>query len=193
MSILLDKMSTSVEINGVEYEILTDFRTWIEFETLMQSDLESGDKILEALQLVFPVLPDNINGAIDRLLWFYRCGKEPAEYKSKKQDDIYSYEQDDGYIYSAFLEQYGIDIQTVEYMHWWKFKNLFTSLGTETQIVKIMGYRSIDISSKMSNEQREFYQEMKRVYALPKSQTEKEKMSDIDRALMGDGDLRGVI
>ena len=193
MSILLDKMSTTVEIGGVEYEIITDFRTWIEFETLMQSDLESRDKILEALQLVFPVLPDNINGAVDRLLWFYRCGKEPAEYKSKKQDDIYSYEQDDGYIYSAFLEQYGIDIQAVEYMHWWKFKNLFTSLGTETQIVKIMGYRSIDISSKMSKEQREFYKEMKRVYALPKSQTEKEKMSDIDKVLMGDGDLRGVI
>ena len=45
--------------------------------------------------------------------------------KQEKQKQIYSYEFDADYIYSAFLQQYKIDLNSIKYMHWWKFKDLF--------------------------------------------------------------------
>ena len=38
MNILIDVLPTSVEINYMEYEINSDFRTSILFEILMQND-----------------------------------------------------------------------------------------------------------------------------------------------------------
>lgn len=184
MSILLDKMCEAVEIGSVKYEIVTDFRTWIEFETIMQSELENDDKIFEALQLIFPVLPSDLSEAINLVLWFYRCGKEPPVYiGGKNQSDIYSYEQDDKYIYAAFLEQYEIDLQTVDYMHWWKFKSLFDSLKSDTQIVKIMSYRATDTNG-MSKSNKAFYNEIKKTYALKQNSRKKSSYEEYKQNML---------
>ncbi|WP_242840658.1 Gp15 family bacteriophage protein [Clostridium hydrogeniformans] len=39
------------------------------------------------------------------------------------------------------LDQYGADLQNVEYLHWWKFK----ALKEDNEIFKIMGYRYMDL------------------------------------------------
>ena len=77
MNILIDLLPTIVNINNVEYEINSDFRTSILFELLMQDNsIGKEDKIITALELYYPVIPENINEAIEQILWFYRCGKE---------------------------------------------------------------------------------------------------------------------
>lgn len=47
-----------------------------------------------------------------------------------------------------------------------------------------MNDRTMKISSKMSASERQFYSKMKRLYALPKSQSENEKISEIEKMLM---------
>ena len=106
---------------------------------------------------------------------------------------IYSFEHDDDYIYSAFLTQYHIDLQDVEYLHWWKFKALLRTLSSELEFSKIMGYRSIDINSGMTKEQRDFYRRKKELYALPLPAGEEEKVDAIAEALMNGGDLSGLL
>ena len=86
------------------------------------------------------------------------------------------------------MEQYGIDLTTIKYMHWWKFKALFLSLNDQVLFTKIMGYRSVRIE-KMSKEQKRFYMDMKRMYALPKSKSVQEKVDAIQEALMNGGDI----
>lgn len=70
---------------------------------------------------------------------------------------------------------------------------MFLGLKSDSRIVEIMGYRSIDITSKMSNEQKQFYRKMKKQFAIPLSQPEREKLNAIEQALLNGGDVSKVL
>lgn len=198
MNILVDLVPTTVSIDNKEYEINSDFRTSILFELLMQDGtIEEDDKILMALQLYYPDIPENIKKAIEQMLWFYRCGKDVSSSKgngkSKGVTQIYSFEYDDNYIYSAFLDQYNIDLQDIEYLHWWKFKAMFKALKDDNMIVKIMGYRSMDLSKVKDKEQKAYYKRMQKLYEIPISKDEPNKLDDITIALLSGEDLSKVL
>lgn len=203
MNILLDLLPDTVDIGGVEYPINTDFRISILFELMMQdSSLPDKEKMQEAIRLYYPEIPHDLKEAVEKLIWFYRCGKvEKAKKNTASQEEeentqerlVYSFEHDDRYIYAAFLSDYGIDLQDVEDLHWWKFRAMFLALNDSCEFKKIMGYRSMKITSTMSKEQRAFYEKMQRVHALPIPDDEQEKYDAITRALMGDGDLTGLL
>ena len=77
MNILLDPVPTTIEISGSRYEINSDYRISILFEMLlMDPEVPDSQKLYQGLQLYYPAIPNDIQGAIERVLWFYRCGKE---------------------------------------------------------------------------------------------------------------------
>ncbi|ADL53210.1 bacteriophage Gp15 family protein [Clostridium cellulovorans] len=199
MNILIDLLPAKVRIDGVEYEINSDFRTSILFEIMMQDrDLDDKSKIVQALDLYYSKIPCNVEKAIDEILWFYKCGKEEDSLKAKgnlKAVNIYSYDYDAEYIYSAFLDQYGVDLQDIEFLHWWKFKAMFKSLKEDNEIVKIMGYRAIDISKIKDKAQREHYKKLKEMYKIPSVLTkdEKEKLDAIREALSNSKNVDNVL
>ncbi len=199
MNILVDSLPETVDVDGEEYEIRTDFRYSILFELMMQDDsLDSKQQITKALNLYYPVIPRNTKEAVNAVLWFYKCGKEDSPQKKRVaarrgKTRVYSFDYDDDYIYAAFMTQYGLDLQDVEYLHWWKFRAMFHSLTSDNEFVKIMEYRGIEISDKMPKEQKEFYRKMKRVHALPVSKNEDERQEAIENALLNGGDLTGLV
>ena len=200
MNILIDLLPKEVTIDNKEYKINSDFRTSILFELLMQdSSIREEDKVLMALQLYYPQIPMNINGAIEKMIWFYRCGKDISKSKGngkgKSVTQIYSFEYDDDYIYAAFMDQYNIDLQDIDYLHWWKFKAMFKGLKEDNEIVKIMGYRSIDVSKIKDKEQKAYYKKMKDLYKIPTqiSKDEEEKLKEIEKALQNGGDLSKLL
>lgn len=203
MNILIDELPESVEIEGVEYEINTDFRISILFELLMQDpNISDEEKIEKALELYFIKIPpiEYISEVVDIIMDFYSCGKDKLISNGRttskgKSKQIYSFEVDADYIYAAFLDQYGIDLQDIEYLHWWKFKALFNALKEDNEIVKIMGYRSINITNDMSKHEKEFYKKMKELYKLPDniSKNDKEKINQIEDILMNGGDLESIL
>lgn len=197
MNILVDVIPDKVEINGIEYEINTNFRTSILFEMMMQdNELDDELKIALTLEQYYPIinmsdelirhLINNKNEAIEKILWFYRCGKDTKKSNggNGKSVKIYDYDYDDEYIYSAFLDQYNIDLQEIEYLHWWKFKAMFNSLKEDNQIIKIMGYRGMDLSKIKDRDQKAHYNKMKKLYEIPKGKTEIDKNADINKALI---------
>lgn len=200
MNILIDDMGYPDQaiVNGERYEIRTNFRTSILFELMMQDDgLDERTKVWKGLNLYFPVIPDDLSAAVDAALWFYRCGREEtmlqkrmAERKGKKQ--IYSFEHDAGRIYAAFLLAYKIDLQDIEYMHWWRFRYLFESLPKDCEFVRAMEYRSVELD-KVPEGQKEWYGKMKRMYALPLSKEEDNRQTAIENALLNGGDLSGLL
>lgn len=187
-NLLLDKLP---QFTSSGLKIRTDFRESIKFELLMQDkNIKKEDKIVLALRLYFydTTKIKNIKKAIDDILWFYRCGEEIKEETGQENNEekikqIYSYEFDDKYIYSAFLEQYNIDLNSIKYLHWWKFKALFNGLNEKTKIVKIMGYRAMNISKIKNKEMKKHYEEMKKIYALPDMRNEEEKEADFAESL----------
>lgn len=188
MNILIDILPETVNIDDIEYEINTDFRVSILFELMMQdSSIVDDERIDIALSLFYPKIPHNIASAIDKMLWFYKCGKEELEVSSNgsnnKEEQIYSLEYDSDYIYAAFLDQYGVDLQDIEELHWWKFKAMFKGLKEDNKISKIMGYRSIDINNNMSDSEKKHYRELKNIYFLPDNRTEEEKEKDFNNSI----------
>ena len=195
MNLLTEAAPKTVSIAGVEVPIRWDFRTSIRFEQLMEEDLPDEEKLAQALALYYPQIPFSLEEAVEKLLWFYAAGKEDTAQTGKTgrgEPRIYSYRYDDEYIYAAFLDQYGIDLQEAD-LHWWKFKAMFQGLKSDNRIVEIMGYRAMEIPSKMSREQKEFYRKMKKQYAIPLPKSEREKLSAIEEALLHGGDVSKLL
>ena len=183
MNLLLDRLPTEHE--GLKIE--TNFRSFILFELLMQDNtVDVENKIALALNIFYKDVPTDLKKAINVIIWFYARGdtdkKSGKKVAKSGKERIYSYEHDANYIYSAFLSQYGIDLNEIEYLHWWKFKSLFEGLNDENKICEIMGYRAVDLSKIKDKDRRNKYKELKSTYALPDERTEEEKEQDFANA-----------
>ena len=192
MNILIDKLPCSVIVDNIDTEIVSDFRTSILFEQLMKDNSVNDDAKIElALNLYFPKqYIINTVDAVNKIIWFYSGGKEIKDSSNKssnsgKNVNIYDFEQDADYIYAAFMEQYKIDLADIDYLHWWKFKSLFYGLNKDIQLSKIMFYRSIELTDDMTKNERKFYRDMKRLYALEDMRSEEEKEQDFNDCLAG--------
>lgn len=191
MSILVDKLDSIMKKRIGNIEFNTDFRIGILFETMMKDPLLSKeDKLILAINLFYknPIQINDYEKAIEDILWFYCCGKEEKDKKNNKSNSadkkeyIYDYEYDDGYIYSAFLQQYGIDLQEIDYLHWWKFKSMFNSLNKDTKIVEIMGYRALNLKNIKDKKEKKRYSDLKEMYELPDMRTAEQKEKDFSNA-----------
>ena len=198
MNLLIDPLPQKISIDEKEYLIRWDFRVGILYELMMMDEeVKGAEKPLLALRLFYPETPENWQKALAGIQWFYRGGEEKKGTRKKRnksrRERIYSFEEDASYIYSAFLEQYGIDLTEVYQLHWWKFRALFQGLREDSVFCKIMGYRAMDIPQTMSNEQKDFYRRMKELYRLSLGKNEEEKIHAIENALLSGGDLTGLL
>lgn len=188
MNILLDSLPETMFVDGKELFFDTDYRTAIIFEKIsLDSTLGKREKIKEIINLFFTdEKPKDIVAAVNGILDFYRCGEKPRRENDKKRMNglveikpkmIYDYEYDAPYIFGAFMSQYKIDLNEIDYLHWWKFQSLFKSLNDSNKIVEIMGYRSADLGSISNKKERERIAKMKSIYALPDNLTAEDKVA----------------
>lgn len=216
---MIEKPPVFVDIGGLNYNIDPDFRTMIEIEELitgknvteeqkafakeiMQFNPEFSfeeacvnAKYYEALSLFYKGnIPGDLGEAIEKLIWFYGCGKQEKETKQSKKP-VYSYRHDFDYINAGFLQDYKIDLLEVEFLHWWKFVSLFSALRDDCKIREIMGYRGAD-TKDMDKEQKKFVKKMQKLYALPEDgllKEEKELKDKLREALLNGGDVSGIL
>ena len=174
MNLITEVAPLSIEIGGVDYAIDADFRNCIRFEQLMfDPALNDDTRWALALNLFFPNIPQDIQAALQKILWLYAADQEEKKTSgSGRQKRIYSFEHDSEYIFAAFYSDYGIDLNEIEFLHWWKFRALFAGLKPDNLICKIMEYRGADLS-KLKGEEKKFYQKMQKQYALPMPKAEK--------------------
>ncbi len=165
MNLLIDDLPETV--NGIP--IYTDYRNMVQFELLMQDEELSGlEKASLALNLLYRGPVPDFQTAWDGLLWYHHKGMEPKEEKKCKQGNppaiLYDFEQDAGYIYTAFWQVYRIDLQAAA-LHWWTFRELLLHLPDSCMMGKIMQIRGADLS-KMKGVEKKYYQKMKAVFAV---------------------------
>lgn len=196
MNILIDLVPDTIEVLEEEYKINSDFRTSILFELLIQDkQLTEKEKVIQALKLYYvDKVPPDLNKAIEGILWFYRGGKSQKRTVGGRRGNNnniqgYSYEYDAELIYSAFMSQYGIDLQDIEFLHWWKFKALFRGLNDTHEITKAIKFRTIDISKIKDKNEKEYYRKMKEFYKLPISEEEQEQLDQLTEAILKGGDI----
>ena len=182
MNILVDKLP--MDYKGLK--INTNFRSFILFELLMQDrSFTAEEKMLLSLKLFYEKPPKDIKKAIEGILWFYGRGEQDKKSKAGENSPkkaIYSYEHDAPLIYSAFWHDYRLDLNEVDYLHWWKFKSLFEGLNSENLICEVMGYRAVDLSKIKDKDIKNKYKKLKKKWALPDERTEAEKEKDFAEA-----------
>lgn len=189
INLLLDNIDEVVN-ERIKIDFDTNFRIGIAFEIMMQNPKYSMQaKTYQALKLFYPEM-DKIKDtkkAIDDIIWFYSCGRseEKTSQKNKKgkNKQIYSYEFDNDLIYSAFKNQYNVDLEETEYLHWWKFKAMFNGLKSDNRIVEIMGYRAMELSKIKDKDMKKHYKQLQEEYKLPDMRSEEEKEEDFAEAL----------
>lgn len=195
MNILLDTLPETVEIDGRVYFVDTDFRTMIILEKIiMDASMDSRERVERVIDLVFSdEKPTDLEAAVNSAMDIYSCGNaSQGRQRRKKNGDveikpkqIYDFEHDAPYIYGAFLSYYGIDLNQIEYLHWWKFVALFKSLPSDCKIVEIMGYRAADLGKIKDKDERSRIASLKRIYAIPQNFTTEDKIAMAGMAFGG--------
>lgn len=186
---MFNRLPYFVILQGEKYRINVDFRNMMSFENVVQDkSVENYEKIEYGLRHFYPAFfygqnyqellkkPQLYKEACEKLIWFYKCGREnyhksSGSNKKTSLQRIYSYEHDDEYIYSAFLQEYGIDL-TYEKVHWWKFKALLKSLKSDVEFIKIQGYRAYTGKDKNMLKLKEYWE-------LPKPIDEQKRQDKI--------------
>lgn len=177
MNFLTERLPDSINVQGVEYPIQTDFRTILRYSA--QMDTIEEDNLAEIIRcmkiVIYRDFPDDIFSAISALNWFVKCGREEKRNRPSNKllgvnsNQPFDFSVDGELIWSAFRRNdvYGIDLLEIPYLHWWKFIAMLDDLPEDTRLHRIMDYRTIDTSNKnISKEARDVYAALQRYYKI---------------------------
>lgn len=188
MNILVDKFPTKVRIEGHTYELNTDFRNCLKIMFAFQDDeLTVNEQVSVMLNLLYKTVPGNLEKAYLYAMRFLNCetGQDTEKRASERFTEtcLYSWEKDAKYIYSAIKQAHGVDLETVEHLHWWKFVYMFLDLNKDCQFYFILNMREKKRKGKLTKEEREWCNKHKDIIALPVKLTaeEKEKIAKAER------------
>lgn len=177
MNFLTERLPDSINVQGVEYPIQTDFRTILRYSAQMDTIAEDNlAEIISCMKIViYRDFPDDIFSAISALNWFIKCGKEEKRNRPSNKllgvnsNQPFDFSVDGELIWSAFRRNdvYGIDLLEIPYLHWWKFIAMLDDLPEDTRLHRIMDYRTIDTTNKnLSKEMRDIYSALQRYYKI---------------------------
>ena len=182
MNLLIDQLPTAVLIDGREYPINSDFRTCLRTIMAFEDDELTGlEKQMIMLENLYPEQPSDPTAACEIAVRFLNGGSEDGEGDGDAPLRLYSFSKDAQFIFSAFRQTHGIDLETAE-LHWWKFLALFMDLGADTTFSSMIGLRKRILTGKASKEERQAYQEMRDVLELeqPDTRTMEEKEQEAE-------------
>lgn len=168
MDLTLKSLPNTIEVRGRDFAVYTDFRIWLRFSIEFNAWRNSGCKgVLNIRYLFMNELP-TFESAIDYTgILEFAFPKSVVPHGSIDGDQVLFYEYDGDYIYSAFLQQYGIDLLETD-LHWHKFKALLNGL-IGTKLNDIMGYRSYTGQSNKNLDIQ--YRRLKEAWLPPSQET----------------------
>lgn len=186
MNLFYEDYPTAVLVGGKKIPIITDFREIVKLIDMLKAEDIGPREKMYFLQQYFKEQPEDFEKAVDAMSdfvtmkGFYNTGMEESEPEEESLDgepqkDVYSFAIDYPFIFSAFLQDYRINIRTIQYMHWWEFRMLFSGLSESTEIKQRIMYRSTDLSKIKDKEERKRIAKIQRSIRLPDA-----KLTDYD-------------
>ena len=148
------------------------------------NELTPQEKQIVLLSTFFQSVPRDLPEAMRQANIFLNGGKTETESDDSEPMRLYSFSKDANFIFAAFRQTHGIDLQK-EDLHWWKFLALFMDLGTETTFCQLVSLRKRIKTGKATREERNAAREMGEVYEVPDVDTrtleEKQREADFIR------------
>ncbi len=175
MNILTEQLPTAVEVDGVVHDLDTDFRTCLTIILAFEdAELTAQEKAMVMLELLYKEAPGNAQEACRLGVKFLDCGEEQGQRGDHDDGRLYSFTQDAKYIYSAIKQSHGVDLETVDYLHWWKFCYLFLDLREDCFFHRLIHLRRQKNTGKLTKEERELYYKIRDIVDLPEVRSAEE-------------------
>lgn len=136
---------TKVQVDGVVIPLDTSFRTALRAMEIVDNDsISDQERALATIYLLTDDIPKvDLNKLMKLLTKYLQCGEEPSRHAPLKKD--MDFQQDEKFIISSFMYDYGIDLQTTD-MHWWRFIDLLNGLSSECILSRVRDIRTMDLS-----------------------------------------------
>ncbi len=136
---------TKVQVDGATIPLDTSFKTALRCMHVIDDDsIGDEERALAIIYLLTDDIPKVDLGKLLKLLSSYlQCGEEPNRHRSLTKD--MDFEQDEKFIISSFMYDYGIDLESSD-MHWWRFIDLLNGLSSECILSRVRDIRTMDLS-----------------------------------------------
>ena len=174
---LYEPFPEEIEVDGIAYPIVTDFREWFRFaDMLADEELEKEEKLYLMTQWLSEAPKEITSEFVNAVFRFYRAdalkpdsleSDDEEETEQPKRPPVFDWKYDAAFIIGDFRRYYGIHLLSVEYMHWWEFRCLFDALPDDSQCQKRIGYRSTDLSQIKNEAERKRIARIQQRIALP--------------------------
>lgn len=169
MNVLTDNFPTKIKVNNKILKINPDFRNCIKIiEAFEDEDLFVDEKYLILIKrLYIDEIEDNdIEEAILKGIKFLDLGEENKDDNTIIKKRLYSFTKDDNYIYTGIRQSHNLDLNSIEYLHWWNFVYLFLDIGQDCMFNQLIYYRQRKNEGKLTKDERKVYLSMRKILDL---------------------------
>lgn len=175
---MIGLLPTSLEVDGEQYEINTDFRiVLLIFEAYADKELSDYEKLVVCLNCLYKEIPQDTEEAMKKAVWFLDGGNVPKSRKAPVKIIDWSY--DESIIFPALNKVAGFETRSKDYLHWWTFLGYFSEVGDGllSQVMNIRGKRAK--GKKLEKWERDFYNEHKELVDI-KEKLSPEQQAELD-------------
>lgn len=130
---MLGSLPQTLNINGIEYRINTDFRNILRIiSAYSDTDLEDKEKVYICLRRIYGndfyrMPPADYEAAIEAANSFIECN----ERDDRKSPRVVNWEKDEQLIFPAINKVAGTEVRALPYLHWWTFLGYFQNIDAE--------------------------------------------------------------
>lgn len=167
MNVLTDKFPTKIKVNDKILRINSDFRNCIKIiQAFEDEELFDEEKYLILIKRLYAdeVEENDYEEAIIKGIKFLDLGEENKESNTNKR--LYSFIKDDNYIYTGIRQSHNIDLNSIDYLHWWNFVYLFLDIGQDCMFNQLIYYRQRKNEGKLTKDERKIYLSMRKILDL---------------------------
>ena len=168
MNVLTDKFPTKINVNNKVLRINSDFRNCIKIiEAFEDDELFDEEKYLILIKRLYidEVKEEDLEQAIIKGIKFLDLGEE-NENNEENVKRLYSFSKDDSYIYTGIRQSHNIDLNSIEYLHWWNFVYLFLDIGQDCILNQFVYYIKIKNEGKLTKDEKKVYISMRKILDL---------------------------
>lgn len=169
-------LPTSIDVQGVTYQIRTDYRCILDIMTDL-SDPEANAQS-RALAVLIGLYPDFDNmptehyeDAVNAGMQFINCSSGESSNNSPRLVD---WEQDYSLIISPINRVLGQEVRALEYLHWWTFLSAYNEIGdcTFAQVVSIRD--KLARGKSLDKQDQEWYRKNRHLVDFKRKYTEED-------------------
>lgn len=176
---MIYELPETLEVNGVEHPIRTDFRVIMRVLFAMgDPELEDKEKAFVCLYDIYEdfndLKSDDYEAAFKAAIDFMDCGEKRSSEKTPSKG-VVDFEQDERLLIAAVNRVAGCEVRSMDYLHWWTFMGYFMEIGECTYSTVLSLRSKKNKGKKLEKWEQEFWANNKNICEIREKLTAAEQ------------------